>query len=61
MGYDTLRWTDPNQTITGGGGPVPVKAGWTVDGGGKPVLTVASGGAGVPTALNVALAWSASR
>jgi len=61
MGYNTTRWTDPNQTITGGGGPVPVTAGWTVDGGGSPVLTVASGGAGLPTALNVALAWSASR
>jgi hypothetical protein len=60
MGYDTLRWTDPNQTITGGAS-VPVKASWAVDGGGKPVLAVTSGGAGVATALNVALAWSASR
>ena len=61
MGYDTLRWTNPSQTITGGGGPVPVTSGWTVDGGGKPVLTVASGGAGAQAAINVALAWSASR
>lgn len=60
MGYDTLRWTDPNQTITASA-PVPVEASWSVDGGGKPVLAVTSGGAGVTAAVDVALSWSASR
>lgn len=60
MGYDVARWTDPNQTITAGAA-VPVEVIWAVDGGGKPTLAVTSGGAGVTAAVDVALAWSASR
>lgn len=60
MGYDTLRWTNPSQTITGGGS-VSVNGGWGLDVDGKPTLTVTSGGAGAQAAINVALAWSASR
>jgi hypothetical protein len=60
MGYDTLRWTDPNQAITPSVAP-PTTVSWGIDGSNKPVLNVQSSGAGVLAALRVALAWSASR
>lgn len=58
MGYDTLRWTDPNQTITPSVAP-PTTVSWGIDGSNKPVLNVQSSGAGVLAALRVAFAYSA--
>jgi len=58
MGYDTARWTDPDQTITSSAA-APTTVSWGLDGSNKPVLNVQSAGAGVVAAIRVAFAYSA--
>jgi hypothetical protein len=58
MGYDTLRWTDPNQTITPSVVPL-VEAYWALAAS-RPVLQVTSAGVGAVASVRVELDYSAA-